>query len=54
MLLTTWLPEGEVSKLPHYATHFVGVGGVVFNDETDEILVIQERVRLLGNSKKRI
>jgi len=49
MLLTQWLPEGEVSKLPHYATHFVGVGGVVFNDETDEILVIQERVRLLGN-----
>jgi len=47
MLLTQWLPENEVSKLPHYATHFVGVGGVVFNDETDEILVIQERVRLL-------
>ena len=45
-----WLPENEPNKLPHYATHFVGVGGLVINDEKDEVLVIQERVSIVEGS----
>lgn len=32
VMMTRWLPENEENKLPHYATHYVGVGGFVLND----------------------
>jgi ADP-ribose pyrophosphatase YjhB (NUDIX family) len=48
-MLQHWLPEHELNKLPHYTTHFVGVGGVVINPETDEILVIQEKTSVVDS-----
>jgi len=42
--LTCWLPntEDEPNKIPDYASHYIGVGGLVINDK-NEILVIQEK-----------
>jgi len=40
-MLTTWLSE-EVNKLPNYASHYLGVGGVVVNDKK-QILVVTEK-----------
>lgn len=40
--LQKWVPDSP-SKLPHYATHYVGVGGLVIDWETCKVLVIQER-----------
>ena len=39
-MLNRWLPEGE-SRIPPFATHKVGVAGLVLN-EFDEVLVIRE------------
>ena len=36
-----WLPKDQPDKMPHYATHFCGVGGCVINKK-DEVLMIQE------------
>lgn len=41
VMLTYWLPEGP-SMLPANASHQVGVGGFVINDN-NEVLVVQER-----------
>ncbi|XP_050230391.1 nudix hydrolase 8-like [Mercurialis annua] len=41
VMLTYWLPEGPC-MLPSNATHQVGVGGFVINDN-NEVLVVQER-----------
>lgn len=62
VLMTNWL-SNEANKLPHYASHYIGVGGqdfvhyniksvigVVIN-EKNEILVIQERVKVHEHSK---
>eukprot|EP00884_Botryococcus_braunii_P009744 jgi/Botrbrau1/18771/Bobra.0386s0089.2 len=40
VMLTQWLPETE-NKLPHNASHQVGIGAFVIN-ENDEVLVVQE------------
>jgi 8-oxo-dGTP pyrophosphatase MutT (NUDIX family) len=40
-MLTKWLPNTP-SKLPTYATHFVGVGGLVLDKERKNVLCIQE------------
>ncbi|XP_053259446.1 nucleoside diphosphate-linked moiety X motif 6 isoform X1 [Podarcis raffonei] len=40
--LTLWLAEGH-SRLPHYATHQVGVAGAVLDVHTGKILVVQDR-----------
>ena len=32
VLVTKWLPEGVESKIPEFASHYVGVGGLVFNN----------------------
>jgi len=44
MLTMSLVPE---SFIPPYATHFVGVGGVVMNDD-GEILVVSEKYRASG------
>lgn len=31
LVLTKWLPKDEPDKLPGYATHYVGVGGLVLS-----------------------
>ncbi|KAG4933208.1 hypothetical protein JHK87_047210 [Glycine soja] len=41
VMLTYWIPEGP-SMLPANASHQVGVGGFVINDN-NEVLVVQER-----------
>ncbi len=42
-MLIKWLPEDEKNNIPNYSTHFIGVGGAVIDEETKEILVVQER-----------
>lgn len=43
-MLTMWLPDVTIdsNKLPNYASHYMGVGGLVIN-ERNEMLVITER-----------
>ena len=41
-MLTKWLPDNEKNNIPSYSTHYIGVGGAVINQETNEILVVQE------------
>jgi hypothetical protein len=40
VMLTRWINEDEASKLPLYASHYVGVGGLVLNSTKDKILSI--------------
>eukprot|EP01121_Diplochlamys_sp_Union-15-3_P007315 TRINITY_DN1850_c0_g1_i2.p1 TRINITY_DN1850_c0_g1~~TRINITY_DN1850_c0_g1_i2.p1 ORF type:complete len:152 (+),score=19.99 TRINITY_DN1850_c0_g1_i2:60-515(+) len=42
LTLTKWLPEDCKSKIPAYASSYLGVGGIVINDN-NEILVIAEK-----------
>lgn len=44
IMLTRWLPaeRGEASKLPPYASTYIGVGGIVLN-AANELLVVRER-----------
>jgi 8-oxo-dGTP diphosphatase len=42
VLMCKWLDATTHDKMPAYADHYVGVGGVVINNK-DEILLIQER-----------
>ncbi|KAK1684480.1 hypothetical protein QYE76_045328 [Lolium multiflorum] len=46
LMLTYWIPE-EPSLLPANASHQVGVGGFVINDQM-EVLVVQEKYHSLG------
>jgi len=41
-MLSKWLRQNEVNKLPGYASHYVGCGGTVINGN-NELLVINER-----------
>lgn len=36
-----WLDKSTPNKIPNYANHYIGVAGLVVNDE-NEILLIQE------------
>ena len=40
-MLTKWLPEGP-DKMPGFATHFVGVGGLVLSKDQTKMLAILE------------
>lgn len=40
-MMTRWLPDDVPSTLPPNASHQVGVGAFVIN-ENDEVLVVQE------------
>jgi len=40
-MLTTWL-SSDTNKIPAYASHYIGVGGVVVNDK-NEILTVTEK-----------
>ncbi|KAL5478039.1 hypothetical protein EMCRGX_G024914 [Ephydatia muelleri] len=42
LMLTKWLPTDQPNKLPSFATHYVGVAGVVVN-EKNEFLLVQEK-----------
>lgn len=42
VMMTRWLPEGELNTLPLYAHTHVGVGGIV-EDEQQRILMMREK-----------
>ncbi len=31
LMMNQWLPKEEANKLPNYASHFIGVGGLVWD-----------------------
>lgn len=41
-MLTKWLDESTPSKLPEYTTHYIGVGGLVLN-ENGHILMVKDK-----------
>ena len=43
LMLTKWMDESCESRLPGFATHFVGVGGLVLNKDKTKMLCIQEQ-----------
>ena len=42
LMLTKWMDSSSESRLPGFATHYVGVGGLVLNKERTKLLCIQE------------
>ncbi|XP_022086140.1 nucleoside diphosphate-linked moiety X motif 6-like isoform X2 [Acanthaster planci] len=46
VVMSRWLRQ-DASRLPRYATHQVGVAGFVLNEETEEVLMIQDKHRLV-------
>jgi len=44
-VLSLWLVEGKESKIPSYANHTVGVAGACFNEENNELLLVQDKGR---------
>jgi ADP-ribose pyrophosphatase YjhB (NUDIX family) len=47
-MLTKWMKVNEPSTMPLYASHYVGVGGLVLNKDKTKILCIQERRSQFG------
>ena len=43
LVLTKWLPENSVSRLPHGPTHQVGIGALVLDEGQTKMLVVQEK-----------
>jgi len=43
-VLCKWLQDDRESKIPLFATHQVGVAGVVYRKDTNQILCIQDRL----------
>lgn len=39
--MNLWMDPSTANRIPAFADHYVGVGGVVVNDK-DEVLLIQE------------
>ena len=40
VMMTKWLLDKEPSTMPLYASHYVGVGGLVLNKDKTQILCI--------------
>jgi len=51
VLMCLWLDEAMADRLPAYADHFVGVGGIMVNDN-NEVLMIQERRSMVAGAWK--
>ena len=47
-MLTKWMNVNEPSTMPLYASHYVGVGGLVLNKDKTKILCIQEQTSQFG------
>lgn len=45
VVMSKWLQEHRVNRLPHYASHQVGVCGVVLREDTNELLVTQDKYK---------
>lgn len=43
LVMTQWLPEDSLSRLPHGPTHQVGIGAVILHPTTHKMLVVQEK-----------
>ena len=43
VMLTRWIPENQENHIPFYASHYIGVGGLVLNKNKSKILAIQEK-----------
>lgn len=43
LVMTQWLPEDSLSRLPHGPTHQVGIGAVILHPVTHKMLVVQEK-----------
>ncbi|XP_046424392.1 nucleoside diphosphate-linked moiety X motif 6 [Neodiprion fabricii] len=41
--LYRWLPTDQTCNIPPYAHTLLGVGAIVYNEDTDEILVVKEK-----------
>ena len=39
-MMTQWLDDSMPNKMPGFASHYVGVGGLVLNKERDKLLCI--------------
>ncbi len=42
LTMQSWLPTGN-NRLPHYASHYIGVGGLVLDFKTGKALLITEK-----------
>jgi ADP-ribose pyrophosphatase YjhB (NUDIX family) len=42
LTMQAWIPSGK-NRLPAYATHYVGVGGLTIDFKTGQVLVIKEK-----------
>ena len=42
-MLTKWIDRDMSSMLPGYASHYVGVGGLVLNKSKEKVLLITEK-----------
>eukprot|EP00347_Sterkiella_histriomuscorum_P011343 403372816 len=42
VMMTKWLPQNEMNKLPNFSSHYIGVGGLVVSKDKQKILAIQE------------
>ncbi|CAM9137075.1 unnamed protein product [Phaeothamnion confervicola] len=51
IFMVMWLQENVPNKVPHFATHHVGVAGCVVND-ADEVLLVREARTLPAGSWK--
>lgn len=40
LMLTKWLDDSSESRLPGFATHYIGVGGLVLNKDKTKLLCI--------------
>lgn len=48
IVLNAWIHPSEPDRIPPYATHQVGVGGVVYDAGTDEVLMVREPEKTFG------
>lgn len=46
VIMNKWLQKDRVNRLPRYASHQVGVCGVVLREDTREILVTQDKYKV--------
>lgn len=54
-MLLKWLPQQVTCSVPPYATHQIGVAGMVINEEKNEVLVVQDKHKIrYGQIKKAV
>jgi len=50
LMLSKWLLTDKPNNLPNYSSHYIGAGGVVYNPETNQFLMVKEKN---GNRKNK-